>query len=312
MDTQPKPTNLEMGDVDYRTPSQSPFPVFVMCQPMFVDNKIANNAWMKALKGKDKEIDKERFMGEFFNFYKILSSDAMVYLLPPTRGLQDQVYVNCFAYLPHLKDRDEIVLSNFVGEGRAGEETVAGRFLQTMGYHCVKPIFKFEGEPELKYLRDNIYLGGYGIRTDIRALKWIEQEYDANIITLKEKDEHLYHLDCSLFVLDETNVICCTELFESSEIKAIEKVATIHSVTNKDCHENACNNVRVGDLIVTSSSLQFMQKRDPEYKSEWKKNERLQEICDKMGIEILFLEMSEAAKSGAALSCFVGHLNYRY
>lgn len=312
MDTQPRQQNVDMGNPEYRTPTQAPFPTFVLCQPIYVDNKIANNVWIKGLKGKDKEIDHERFMGEWYNFYKILSSDALIYLLPPTKGLQDQTYVNCFALLPHLKDRDVIILSNFTGEGRAGEEVVAGRFLQSLGYNCIKSPFKFEGEPELKYLRDNIYFGGYGFRSDIRAHKWIESNFGAKVITLKETDEHLYHLDCSLFVLDENNIICCTEMYSKAEIKEIEKVATIHDVSKKDCHENSCNNVRVGEMVVTSSSLQFMQKRDPSYQDEWKKNERLQEICSDLGLELLFLEMSEAAKSGAALSCFVGHLNYRY
>ena len=301
-----------MGSSLYRTPSQSPFPVFVLCQPMYVDNKIANNIWMKELKGKDREIDHERFMGEWWNFYRLLSADSMVYLIPPIRGLQDQVYVNSFAYLPHLKDKDVIVLSNFTADGREGEETMAGIFLGSLGYECVRCPHKFEGEPELKYLRDNIYFGGYGQRTQIEAHRWIEKTYGAKVISIKEKDPHLYHLDCTLFVLNEENIMCCTEIFDAPTVKEIEKVADIHPVTLDDCHENICNSIRVVDLIITSSSLLFMQKRDPDYKDEWKKNENLEKICNELGLEIMFIEMSEAAKSGAALSCFTAHLNYRY
>ena len=51
----------------YRTPSQSPFPVFVLAQPCFVSDKIENNIWMKAAKGKEAEpINVERFMGEWY------------------------------------------------------------------------------------------------------------------------------------------------------------------------------------------------------------------------------------------------------
>ena len=66
------------------------------------------------------------------------------------------------------------------------------------------------------------------------------------------------------------------------------------------------------DLIITSSSLLFMQKRDPDYKDEWKKNENLEKICNEVGLEIMFIEMSEATKSGDAVICFTAHLNYRY
>jgi N-dimethylarginine dimethylaminohydrolase len=297
------------GQEKYRTPSQSPFPVFALCQPMYVDTKVANNIWMKEMKGKDKQIDHERFMGEWYNFVKLLSSDSLVYLIPPKKGLQDQTYVNSFCYLPHIEDKDVIILSNFTAPGRAGEEDAAGSFLAALGYECVKSPYKFEGEPELKYLRDNIYFGGYGFRTQIETHRWLERVYDAKVISIEEKDEHLYHLDCTFFVLNEENVMCCVEGMSSATKKAIEKVATIHPVTMKACHENICNSVRVADLIITSSSLLFMQKRDPDYKDEWKKNDELEDICNELGLEVLFIEMSEAAKSGAALSCFVGTLH---
>ena len=307
------PVTMPSGDgTKYRTPSQSPFPVFVLCQPLFVDNKIKNNAWMKAMSPKDMEIDIERFMGEWYNLVKLLSGASLVYLIPPKKGLQDQTYVNCFAYLPHIKNKDVCIISNFTGEGRAGESPAVKAFLDSLGYTTVNSPHKFEGEPELKYLRDNIYFGGYGFRTDPKAYIWLEETYGCKIIKIKEVDEHLYHLDCSLFVLDPQNVICCVEAFDPAVVKQIEKVATIHPVTKVDCHENACNNIRVGDMLLSSSSLQYLTKHDSDYKKEWHKNERLQEICGKLGIEILFTEMKEAAKSGAAMSCFVGHLNYRY
>lgn len=304
----------EMDGTEYRTPSQSPFPVFVMAQPMYVDTKVANNIWMQQAKGKgeETEIDLERFMGEWYNFYKLLSANSLVYLVPPPAGLQDMVYVNSFVYLPHVKNKDICILSNFTAEGRPGEENAAGDFLAKLGYECVKSPFKFEGFPELKILRDNIYFGGYGFRSDSKVHDWLESMYGCEIIRLEEKDEHLYHLDCSLFVLGPTDVIVCTELYKKNEIKQIEKVATIHAVTSQDCHENACNNVRVGDMLLSASSLETMKKSDPEFKKEWHKNERLQEICQNLGIELIFMQLEEASKSGAAMSCMCTPLNVRY
>ena len=299
-------------DFEYKTPSDAPFSVFVMCQPIHVETTIANNVWMKNLSGDKKEIDDERFMGEWFNFYKLLSADALVYLLPPKKGLQDQVYVNCFAYLPHTESRNDVVLSNFTAEGRDGEEDVAKELLSRLGYKCVKPPYKFEGYPELKFLKDNVYFGGHGIRTDIKALKWIEEKYGCTIIPMKEEDEKLYHLDCSLFIIDEKNVVVCTELYDKATIKLIEKVADIHSVSKTAAYESVCNSVRVGDMVLTSSSLMFMQKRDSSFQKEWKKNSEMEKICEKVGVELMFLEMGEAAKSGAALSCMCAPLNVRY
>jgi len=296
----------------YRTPSQSPFPVFVLCQPMYVDTKVTNNIWMKNLNGEAKEIDKEKFMGEWYNLYGLLGFDSMVLLIPPKKGLQDQTYVNCAAYLPHLKDRDVIVLSNFTAEGRTGEEDVAGAYFKMFGYEVVKNPYKFEGEPELKWLKEDVYFGGYGIRSQLEAHKWISDKYGCTIIPIYEKDKYLYHLDCTLFCLSQDEVMLCTELIDQLTIKKIEKVANIHSVTKDDCMECICNSLRIGDLIVSSSSLMFMKKREPEYNKEYKKNKRIEEVCSKLGLELIYVELSEAAKSGAALSCFVMHLNYRY
>jgi N-dimethylarginine dimethylaminohydrolase len=299
-------------EMAYRTPSQSPFPVFVLCQPMYVDTKVANNAWMKGLKGKDAKLDKEKFMGEWFNFYKLLAADSLVYLLVPLKGLQDQTYVNSFVYLPHIHEKDVCILSNFTAEGRAGEEIVAQDLLKKLGYQTIKSPYKFEGYPELKYLRDDIYFGGYGIRTQIEAHQWLTKNFGCKIIPIKETDEKLYHLDCLLFVIDEENIIACTELIDKATMHQIERVCNVHAVTKEDCYENACNSVRVGDLILTASSLEFMRKRDPEYVKEWKKNQTMEKICRDVGLEIMYLEMSEAGKSGAALSCFCTPLNKRF
>ena len=311
MDQQPKQQNVDLGDPTYRTASQLPRQVFVLCPPWFVSNKIANNVWIKELKGKDREIDIERFVGEWLNLLDLLTPDSMIILLPPKKGLQDETFVNSFVYLPHIKDKDIIILANFTGAGRAGEEVVAANVLKEWGYLCVKNPFKFEGYPELKYLRENIYFGGHGFRSEPKAHLWIERNYGAKIIQLKETDEKLYHLDCSVFVLDQQNVIVCTEAFTKEEVKSIEKVATIHSVTKQDCHENACNIIRVGDMIVVASSLQFLKSSDPEFKKEWHRNERLQKICNDLGLECVFLEMDQASRSGAALSCFCTPLNVR-
>src|SRR3989304_2901327 len=98
------------------TPSNLPFSVFVLCPPYYVDDKIKNNIWMAE---ETEKIDGEKFLGEWYNLYNILSSNALIYLLPSKRGLQDQTYVNSFVC---LNDKNTVILSNFVAPGRKGEE----------------------------------------------------------------------------------------------------------------------------------------------------------------------------------------------
>ena len=288
----------------YRTPSQSPFPVFALAQPCFVSDDIENNPWMSDATGKDAEpLNVEKFMGQWYNFYKLLSADSLVYLLPPKKGLQDLTYVNCFVYVAHQPEKDLIILSNFTAEGRAGEEIVAKNFLSAMGYKCVTTPFKFEGFPELKFIRDNIYFGGYGFRTDVRFHHWFEKTYDAKVIKIKEKDELQYHLDCNVFVLDDQNIILSVETTDKATLKEIEKICNVFEVEDDDAWEDICNVVRVGDLIIGASSIQSMKKSDPVYEKQKHKNDRLEEICDEMGLELMLVDLSELSKSGAACSC---------
>jgi len=293
------------------TPSKLPFPVLVLCPPTYVSTKIRNNAWMDEKISGNLDIDNQKFMGQWYNLYQLLTANALVYLIPPKVGLQDQTYVNSFVYLPHYTKRDTIVLSNFTAEGRAGEEIEAGNFLEKLGYDVVKSPYKFEGFPELKYSgKDNIYYGGYNLRSDIKTHKWIEKEYGAKIIKLKGTDPYLYHLDCSILVLNKDNVMMCTEVYTKKEIKEVEKIANIHSVSFDSACQGICNSIKLGDFIINASSLDYMKPSDKYYDAEVKKNDEIETICDKVGLELVYVDMSEAMKSGALCSCFAAPLNH--
>jgi N-dimethylarginine dimethylaminohydrolase len=289
------------------TPSQHPFPVFTLCPPVYTETTIKNNVWMK----EGEPIDKDKFLAQWYNLFNVLAGNSMVYLITPTKGLQDQVYVNCFAYLPHIKGKDVIILSNFTAEGRAGEEVIAGELLLDLGYTIYQCPYKFEGEPELKYLHDDIYLGGFGQRTDLRAHKWLEQNFRAKIIPILETDEKLYHLDCSVFPITRKDTLICTELISPETVKKIEKVTNVIPVSKNSAYQGICNSLAVEECIYNHSDLPYLHKTDDEYQKELKKNQEFEKICSKLGLELLYFDLSECAKSGAYLSCFVAHLNYR-
>lgn len=291
-----------------KTPSQYPQPVFVMCPPAFVDNKIKNNKTMEEL--ASQEINRPKFLAQWYNLYNVLAANSLTYLLPPLKGLQDQTYVNCFAYLPHIKNKNVIILSNFTAEGREGEEWVAANLLRQLGYEVIKCPFRFEGEPELKYLRDNIYIGGYGFRTDIRAHRWLEEKFGCKILYIKETDETLYHLDCSVLPLNDYNVIMCAEIIDRVQVREIEKYCTVHPISKSIAYAGAANSLIVEQCLYNSSNLAYLRKTDEEYQDQFQKNERLEAICHELGIEISYFDLSECEASGAKLSCFVSHLNY--
>jgi len=278
----------------------------VMCPPKYLSSKIENNKWMKDMPDEDKKINIDKAMAQFFDLYGLLAQDAMVYLLPPKRGLQDAVYIsNAGIVLPHLYKT--IVLSNFTAQGRTGEEKVLSQFLDLMDFSQHLCPHKFEGEAEMKWLRDNIYLCGYGMRSDIKAFEWMRDKFGCEIIAIREQDPLRYHLDCQIFCINRECVLVAEDL-TSSEKKQIEKVAEIVPVSKKDAQFSLTNAVRVGSIVFNATNISELKKTDKEYEPEMHKNESLEKICFDKGLSLVWVNLSQFGASGAALSCAVMHL----
>ena len=170
--------------------------------------------------------------------------------------------------------------------------------------------FKWEGEADLKYLYDNVYIGGYGIRSDIQAYEWMEQEFDMNIIKVEMVDDYLYHLDCSIFPLTKDKTLVCTEMFTPEELAQISQYTEIIDINVDDAFNGITNSVRLGNMILCASNISELTRADENYEAEKAKINTLEKICFNEGLEPVFFNLSEYMKSGAMLSCMMMHLNY--
>jgi len=280
----------------------------ILCLPVYLDTSIANNIWMKKLEKKGQiKVDRSKMFLQFLEFYSYIASLAIVYLQPPKKGLQDQVYItNAAVRLPHLPD--VFVLSKFKAEGRQGEEQEVKPLLNALGYRTIQCPYFFEGEAELKWIDKNVYIGGYGIRTSLEALKWIAKNFDAVIIPLKEQDEFLYHLDCHVFPITNDHVLVYTGDKPDTSIKAIEKYANVIPVNKACAYAGITNSVRVGTIVFNATNINELKRDDEDFAKEKEKNETLEKICRELGLELVFFNMSEFLKSGALLSCCVLHV----
>jgi len=88
-----------------------------------------------------------------------------------------------------------------------------------------RPLPAGQGEADLKHLHD-VYVGGYGQRSERAAYEWMEREFDMRIVKVRETDPYLYHLDCTVFPLTREDTLVCTEMFEREEVAAIERHTT--------------------------------------------------------------------------------------
>jgi len=293
------------------TPSQLPIPAFVMNFPFTLDTAVPNNIWMQEMEEEALKINKGNAYRQFLDLYQFVAGNSLVYTLPSTGNFQDLVYVaNMGIYLPHIKDSNNIILSNFTSEPRQGEEEVGKPFFESMGYEVHMCPFKWEGEADLKYLYDNIYIGGYGQRSDIQAFEWMEEKFNMNIIKIEMVDEYLYHLDCSIFPLTNDKTLICTELYTPEELALISQYTTIIDISVDDTLNGIANSARLGNMILCASNISEMTRADENYEAEKHKINTLEKICFNEGLEPVFFNISEYMKSGAMLSCMIMHLNY--
>jgi len=285
------------------------YPAFLLALPFNLDTRDPNNVWMEKLPEEKRIINLDNAFSQFIDLYTTLSSCSIVVLMPSFLGLQDQVYVAnlgiCPPTEPHI-----VILSNFRSEPRWGEEEAGKKFFEYLDYKIFKSPYFFEGEAELKYIGGKNYVGGYGIRSDIKTYYWMMDKFDMNIIPVKETDEKLYHFDCYLFPLDTSNVLLCTEVLDKKEVKAIEKYTNIIPINKEEAYQGTTNSVRVNNFIVNATDLQVLNADDKKYVSEKTRVANLENICAKLGYDVIFVNLSEFEKSGALLSCCVMHLNY--
>jgi len=296
------------------SPTRLDKPAFLMNVPFSLSADIANNAWMEELDDNKRAIDVHKAINQFLQLYHFIAAEALVYLLPTPQqeGLQDLVYcANLGAVLDHLPTQDVMVLSNFSVQNRAREIEVGKAFFEAMGYRTVVPPYHFEGEAELKHLHGNVYLGGYGTRSDRRAYDWLAETFDMHIVPLEETEPFLYHLDCTTFPLTQTDTLVCTEMYTKQELAEVEKVTNIIDVSVDDCFSGVCNSVRLGNTILNASNILDMKPSDQYYDEEKHKNRTLEDVAARLGFELALFNLSEYLKSGALLSCMVLHLNHR-
>ncbi|MEM2260857.1 MAG: arginine deiminase-related protein [Ignisphaera sp.] len=280
----------------------------VMCPPKYIAARIPNNKWMEKIPPEKREINRELAMKQFFDVYSVMSQYAFVWLIPPKPRLQDQVYVsNAACALPHLKKT--IILAKFKAEGRPGEEDAIAPLLHELGWEIYYSPYYFEGEADLKWVRDNLYIGGYAIRTEKKALEWLEQEFDCKILPVEKRDPYLYHLDCSVFPLSEDYVLV-NEKIPKDNMQRIKKEVEVIEVSEQDCYAGITNSVRLGYTVFNSNNASAYPPDSIDYKVEIQKNQHLEEICRRFGLALYYFDLSEFLKSGALLSCMVLHLTY--
>lgn len=292
-------------------PTQLERPAFLVNAPFSYATEVANNVWMEELDPDDRVPDKGKALTQFLELYQYLSGEGLVYVLPTPHvtGLQDLVFTaNLGIVLTHLA-QTPVVVSNFASEPRRGETEVGVGFFESFGYETHVAPHWFEGEAELKHLRGDVYIGGYGQRSRPEAYEWMERTFDMDVIKVREKDPYLYHLDCTVFPITQEDTLVCTDMFERAEVAEMEKHTNIIDVSYDECYAGICNSVRLANTVLNSSHIHELKAGTEDYQLEIAKNRKLEDIAANLALEVSYFNLSEFHKGGALLSCMVMHLN---
>lgn len=308
-------------------------PAFLLNAPLSMSAKIPNNALMARKTAEQRCVDKHRALRQFHELYSFMSSYALIYLLPSRPGLQDQPSVsNLAVVLPHLPECT-VVVSRFRSEPRIEEAAVGMEFFRMMNFSVHRPpeylsdefapedvkewpqrerkIF-FEGEADLKYIKDNIYIGAYNMRTSHSAHFWLSKFFNMEIIPVRVYDERLFHLDCSVLPITEEILMACTEVLDEPTLRRLESIVEIIDVPIDAAAFGITNSLLLDKYLLYSSDIEDLPKTDPDYPIESAKIELLESICSQINREPVMFNMTEFYKSGAALSCLLMPLNYTH
>jgi N-dimethylarginine dimethylaminohydrolase len=290
-------------------------PCFLMNAPFFVSSDVINNQIMRdiisSLSPEEQIINIDRALSQFQELYYFISKNAFVYLLPSYPGLQDQTYVaNLGIILPHISE-PTVVIANYYSEVRRNESEIGREFFKLMKFPKVidAPEY-FEGEADLKHIRDNIYCGAHGLRTSKNALDWFEKSFEMKVIPILMEDPYLYHLDCLLLPLSEDSILACTQKLDRETQRELEKYVNIYDLDYRLAVVATSNALVLGNYILVGTNSQTLKnKQHKDYQKEHDKLDFLENLCSRLNRELVVFDLSEFEKSGAALSCMVMHLN---
>jgi len=308
----PHDKNAHKKTEEAKTPSDLHFPTFFMVPPFKTNFNVdkPNNLWMQEMSPEELKVDYDKAFAQWLELEQFVSANSLTYLIPNDTKLQDLIYVANMGL--YVESEDLIIMSNFTSEPRRGEEKVGQKFFEEQGYKCVNPPpdLRWEGEADLKFVRDNIFSGGYGIRSDKKTFEWMEKKYNMKITKCHMTSQRNYHYDCQFAPLTTEKALVCTKIFDKPDIKELEKIVEIIDIPEDEALAMACNIVRIGSVIMVCSGISAMKASDESYLVENSKIERLNHVCSKEGLSLRVFNLSEFDKSGAALSCNIMHGNF--
>jgi N-dimethylarginine dimethylaminohydrolase len=165
-----------------------------MCPPSHFGVRYEINPWMSVRRSADQERAEREWLRLRDTFVAL---GAQVELETPGPGLPDQVFTANAGFA--LGDR--AVAATFLHSERQGEEALHEAWFAGHGYETARCSWPLEGAGDLCGA-GAVLLGGYGVRSDLRAHREAAAWLGVDVIPVEMVDPWLYHLDLIIAPLE--------------------------------------------------------------------------------------------------------------
>ena len=251
----------------------------LLCPPIFYDVKYSINPWMKG-----EKVDHALAIHQWFQLKNVLSHLGLtIKEIAQAPDLPDMVFT---ANAGTVRGAD-VVMSNFKYTERKREIEEFSSWFKKEGYtvHHLPKNVSFEGCGDT-VINNNLLIGGYGYRSDLKALRMTAEILNLDLLPLKLINPNFYHLDTCFTLLGPESALYYPGAFSSYTISKLKKHLHLIPVSPEEANNFGCNSIVYKHHIIMPAN-----------------NESLADSLDEKGMECRIIDTSEFLKSGGSLQC---------
>ncbi len=222
-------------------------PVFLMCPPDHFGDDTECNPWLASRRVPRRD--------EGWRQWTILRDTlvdlgARVLTVPPAVGLPGMVFTANAGFV----FGDRVVLSRFRDPRRHGETCHFERWFEAHGYRVLilPPGAGFEGQGEMRWVGEGL-LAGYHSPEDLIAHRWIEEQLEVPVLSLRMADPRFYHLDTSLCSLGAGRIAFFPPAFTAEANDLLRNLDAVLELSFPDAIRFAANAILVGKTAVIAA-----------------------------------------------------------
>ena len=216
---------------------------FLLCPPDYFSIEYSINPWMI---GEKINTGLVRHQWEDLRD-TIQRLGGNIKTINSVKGLPDMV----FAANSGIVYDGNIVMSRMKHKERQGETSYYRAWFNAEGYNIIDlmPGLSFEGCGDALVLGNSL-IGGYGFRSDRKALEITASALGLNLFTLELSDPRFYHLDTCFCKISADKAIYFPNAFMPGELKKLQSVIDLIPVSEADARLFMCNSMLVNDILI--------------------------------------------------------------